>query len=106
MANRCVVDAKLRFEFACDLEQTIFHAFTLRRPNMERESDDEEFKRMYDARWCCSRVRKKVLRKGNALEMRSPHDEQEQGREREERFSHSSGRESVARESASFPTCV
>ena len=29
MPNRCVIDGKLRFEFARDLEQTIFHAFTL-----------------------------------------------------------------------------
>ena len=26
MSNRCVIDRKLRFEFASDLEQTIFHA--------------------------------------------------------------------------------
>ncbi len=43
MPNRCVIDRKLRFEFARDLEQTIFHAFTLRQPNSERELDDEEF---------------------------------------------------------------
>ena len=61
MPNRCVIDGKLRFEFARDLEQTIFHAFTLRHPNLERELDDEEFKRLHDAHWCCSRVSKKVL---------------------------------------------
>jgi hypothetical protein len=43
MPNRCVIDRKLRFEFARDLEQTIFHAFTLRHPNSERELDDKEF---------------------------------------------------------------
>ena len=50
MPNRCVIDRKLRFEFARDLEQTILHAFTLRHPNSERELNDEEFERTYEAR--------------------------------------------------------
>jgi hypothetical protein len=36
MPNRRIVDRKLRFEFARDLEQPIFHTFKLRHPTLAR----------------------------------------------------------------------